>query len=473
MRRWYQGDLTDSPLKSLNHLSRGFQQSGNGVADDVTVAILDHALARLETEHNLYGLLLTKRFREGEKVLAVANELNISESRLHEIQRSAVERLTELLQELEMEAYAEHCEALHQRLTLPYDETLVGLEDHLRALIPVLLDDESASIVAIEGISGVGKTALTSAIVQNVIYHSTSWANVACVNLRRKVFHLNGQLDVRQDVARTTGQILSQIGIQLFSALPEHHPSRALISQLSPNREELRLDVGQLVSHLQRYLKVNKCILIIEDLDELESIEPLLAALLQLVDPTKVILTSRKSFYDVSGVYHYQLSQLSSNDALALLHAEAAAVHLHEVADADSAHLIPVFDILGGNPLAIRFFVRQLQIYGLHEILDDLREARGDAIVNLYHFLFGTVWEELPDAAQAVLFVLCQGDAAGITLGEIQKRCDLPYNEIRGAVKQLVMLNLVDIQGGFLERRYMIHNLTRTFVGTVAHLALA
>jgi DNA-binding MarR family transcriptional regulator len=42
--------------------------------------------------------------------------------------------------------------------------------------------------------------------------------------------------------------------------------------------------------------------------------------------------------------------------------------------------------------------------------------------------------------------------------------CDLDDAAVVGALDMLVKLNLVDVRGDLYQRRYTIHNLTRTFL---------
>lgn len=56
------------------------------------------------------------------------------------------------------------------------------------------------------------------------------------------------------------------------------------------------------------------------------------------------------------------------------------------------------------------------------------------------------------------------GSPLGDDLDYLAEVGDLERDELRMALNQLVSLNLVDARGGLNERRYSIHNLTRTFL---------
>ena len=95
---------------------------------------------------------------------------------------------------------------------------------------------------------------------------------------------------------------------------------RSLLGTQPPAAE---VEQQQLVADLHHYFKNNKSLILIENLEEMVDVEALVDLLRHWVEPSKFILTSRKSFYGVNGVYHYQMNPLAHADALALIRSTA------------------------------------------------------------------------------------------------------------------------------------------------------
>ena len=57
--------------------------------------------------------------------------------------------------------------------------------------------------------------------------------------------------------------------------------------------------------------------------------------------------------------------------------------------------LHPIFETVGGNPLALRLVVGQTTVHALPDVLDALRLARGRTVEQLYTFIYRQAWENL------------------------------------------------------------------------------
>jgi hypothetical protein len=448
LRQWQQPALPENVTPLLRRLSHFSHVNQHGSPRLALNALLGDALRRLEGENAYLADLLLRRFVKGEKVLTIANALNVSESKFHEIQRAAVERLTTIILEVEAAARKGHAATVLQRLGVKPGENLIGLDTHMQTLLPILADPESAGIVSIEGMGGLGKSALAGALASRLLYTDGVWNSAARVTARQTYFQLHGQLMPSVEPVPTVEAAV----LQLHRSLLGTQPPAAEVEQ------------QQLVADLHHYFKNNKSLILIENLEEMVDVEALVDLLRHWVEPSKFILTSRKSFYGVNGVYHYQMNPLAHADALALIRSTAAAGNLTDVVLAAVEELQPIVDAVGGNGLALRFLIHQLHIYGLDEILADLTGARGEVIENLYTFLFQDSWIQLSVAAKQVLAAIGNAAPDGITMQALALVCPLPYGEIQSAIKQLVVHNLVDNYGSLRDRRYRVHEITRTYL---------
>jgi hypothetical protein len=205
-------------------------------------------------------------------------------------------------------------------------------------------------------------------------------------------------------------------------------------------------------------------VIVIDNLETVTDIETLLPTLQRLANPSKFVVTARENLYGLGNLYHFKVDELSPPYALHLIRDEAANCGLPVLAMSSDAELLPIVETVGGNPLALRLVVGQTHIYGLQSILYDLRQARSQPATNLYTYIYQKAWAKLGALERKALLVMPFAGPDGDDLGYLAEVGDLDLDDLRSALNQLVTLNLVDARGGLNDRRYAIHNLTRTFL---------
>ncbi|MCB0228645.1 MAG: hypothetical protein KDH90_05865, partial [Anaerolineae bacterium] len=177
-------------------------------------------------------------------------------------------------------------------------------------------------------------------------------------------------------------------------------------------------------------------------------------------------LTSRHSLHDEPDVYSYQVPGLVEPDALQMVRNEARLRRLDQVTDAGDDELHPIFETVGGNPLALKLVVGQLFVLDLDQVLDNLRAARGRKAGDLYRYIFQDAWRKLDEDAQEVLINMPLFAQNGADFASIERVSDVKGAALLDALDRLVMLSLVNVGGGLQARRYSIHRLTETFLLT-------
>jgi hypothetical protein len=234
-----------------------------------------------------------------------------------------------------------------------------------------------------------------------------------------------------------------------------------LLPELAPAHSS---SVAQLLTVLRPRLKTTPHLIVIDNLETLVDVESLLPTLQDLANPTKFVLTSRKSYYSEPNLYHFPVPELSEPDALRLIRQEATVSNLPVLAASADDVLRPIYQTVGGNPLALRLVVGQIHIHTLESILHDLRSARGQPVEQLYTFIYRQFWDNLDSLSRQVLLVMPLANPQGDDLEYIAEVGDIAVGDLRQALNKLVTLNLVDARGGLNDRRYSIHSLTRTFL---------
>jgi len=63
-------------------------------------------------------------------------------------------------------------------------------------------------------------------------------------------------------------------------------------------------------------------------------------------------------------------------------------------------------EVVGGNPLALKLVVGQLCVLPLSQVLENLKQARGQTIDDLYTYIYWQAWHTLDETSQKVLLVM-------------------------------------------------------------------
>ncbi len=392
------------------------------------------------------------RFFNGEKMEQVANKLNLDDSRVYKLQADGIKIMVDELWEDEKFAIQKHRQRWEARLDAPTYTELIGTEGVIQELYQLLQSSSPPWIVALEGIGGIGKTSTASALIRHLIDYS-SYADFAWVSAKRSFFNQGGAL------TQSTQPVLSAEGFV-----------DVLLGQLEPHGQSLlSLSNNQKQDLLRTRLKERAHFIVIDNLETLQDVEALLPILHRWSNPTRFLLTSRVRFETDASIYHYVLHALDRSNALRLIRHEAQLRNNAQIVNASNEELAPIYDVVGGNPLALRLVVGLSHAHGVDPVLDDLQNARGTRVEALYMYIFKWAWEILNEAARHTWLAMPLIETHSASIEELTATmADLEFQpdqyQVRFALDQLVQLNLVDSLGELHSRRYSIHQLTRTFL---------
>ena len=443
-----------SPLRDLHVWRQSLRESQQDKLSETglhshraTNQLLYRALKALRLEHPESADLLEMRFQDGWGIQRTANRLNIAESTLYVKQREAIGRLAAIIYGLEEEALAARRARVARRTPPPTYVNLVGAQAHLDELTGRLVEPDPPWIFSIEGIGGIGKTALAHALVHQTMMDS-AFDDCGWVSAQPAILDLSGVI-----------RPLSQ------PALSAEKLVETLLNQLEPDvAAYLVADRARALAALQGRLKRTPHLIVIDNLETVTDLEILLPTLQALANPSKFVLTTRKSLYSEPNLYHFCVPELDADHALALIRQEARYGNLPALAESSDAELLPIYATVGGNPLALRLVVGQLHMDSPDAILDDLVEAKGATAENLYNYIYRRAWESLDDLSRRVFVAMPLVSADGDDLDYLAEVTGMGHGDLRAGLNKLITLNLVDGVGGLHHRRYRIHSLTRTFL---------
>jgi hypothetical protein len=145
-----------------------------------------------------------------------------------------------------------------------------------------------------------------------------------------------------------------------------------------------------------------------------------------------------------------------------LLQYEAEIRGVTALTHASETQLGGIYDVVGGNPLALKLVVGQLCVLPLSQVLKSLKQTQSKTIDDLYTYIYWQAWRGLDETGQQVLLVMPL--AQGGTFDQLVAVSEIEKKELDHALKQLVKLSLVEVGGDLEQRRYRIHRLTETFL---------
>lgn len=439
LKLWNKGNSHGSPIHTLYLYQQGLL-NGHSTPRQATNHVLQLGLDQLALEDEENAQILEMRFSDGLSAQEVANRLSVAQGTVFKKQAAAIVRLADLIYEEEILASAAYRQALDARLEKPTYEQLLGADEHLPTLVDLLTAEDGPILLSIEGIGGIGKTSLANGLVRHMIEQGLVGAgpiaDLGWVTARQSMFNLGGAI---KDVDKPALTI---------DALVE-----VLFDQLLPDMAKpVGRSLDELLPLLKEHLQARAYLIVVDNLETLADVEALLETLRELANPTRFLLTTRYGLFAEPDVYHFRVPPLSEPTTLTLVRQEAKRRNLPDLVEASDADLHPIYETVGGNPLALRLVVGQTHVHALGDVLDDLTAARGQKIENLYTYIYRRAWENLDEPTRRVflLMPLVTEDGA-----------DMDY---LAGMSQLVTLSLVDVRGGLQERRYTIHSLTRTFL---------
>ena len=320
----------------------------------------------------------------------------------------------------------------------PEHSFFVGRERELESLIQKLLPSDRTWLVLIDGVGGVGKTALAIEVARRLLgmsedngrplYDTAIWASA-----KRDVLTADGIRPRHSDMST-----LRDLYVAICTVLDHSEILRL------PEPEQ-RVAVRELLSGDRRAL------LVVDNLETLED-EHVTTFLRELPQPCKAIVTSR---HRIDVAYSIRLEGLRSPEALELVHRETSRRRIH-VAPDQAEELIRK---TGGIPLAILW---SLGLIGLDHSVNSVLERLGSGHSDITRFCFTESIAAVKGSRAERLLAAAELLDEGFTRELIGLVAGFGVDELSrdDALQQLLVLSLVNESKGLLS----LLPLTRAFV---------
>jgi len=317
---------------------------------------------------------------------------------------------------------------------------LPGRERSLTTLLDVLRDPQGAPVLVIDGLGGLGKTALTAELARRALREGY-FEGVVGDSAKQELF-TGGEIVRIREATLDLDSLLDAIARQL---------GRWELPTLKADEKRAAL------AHL---LQRHRYLLLVDNLETIENAHALVAQLRGYLTNGRAIVTSREQVrHDF--VRSVSLQGLEREDSLFFLRSDAEQRGVQQILQAPEERLIEIHTITGGAPLALKLVVAQARFLDLEAVLRRLRPAG----TKLYAFIFRQSWEALSPEAQRVLIYI--GRTVVTTVGwEELSSVGIADNDdaLVAAIDQLSAYSLLNISTVDGQTRYGIHQLTRQFV---------
>jgi hypothetical protein len=465
LKRWHRATLGNLPLAlCLGNVERRLAADPRLTR---TTALHETIRAALLQLHNSgqaeYAQLLERRYLQELGMYRLQETYHLGERslyyRLEEATVALAQALWVMEQEEEGPARPLHAPAepslagwRARHLPPPTYTHLFGVDDALAQLLARLNDRDGHWMVALDGMGGLGKTALARRAA-GCLAETDRFADIAWLAFKHDSYPVHTPEPTDRTIL-TCAELLEGIGRQLAGA------------GLAPLPFETKR------KRVRALLQSRPFLVVVDNLETVLGCGDLPGWFWELANPSKFLFTSRHRIEQDTGLSILLLDQLAERDAMALIRHEGHQRGLQEVAGASDDALLPILAVTGGNPLAIKLVVGQLVTLPLNRVLEGLQTI-GPGSDSLYQYLYGTAWDLLSDSARDLLSRIASLPKDGVTWDELSAVTSLHDGQLASAIGELTTYSLVQATG-LEQKTYCLHPLTHHFVlGRCAQSAAA
>lgn len=313
----------------------------------------------------------------------------------------------------------------------------IGREDEIKQILRILqpYPHSQLHLVTIDGIGGVGKSALALEIAYRYLYNYENtptderFAAIIWTSAKKDILTAEG-IKPRQQVLRVINDIYTVIGVTLQS------------SEITRANPEEQPEVVRKVLTQQRTL------LIVDNLETIED-ERIIAFLRELPAPTKAIVTTR---HRIDVAYPVRLSGIPWIDAHQLIsqECEKRLIKLNE------KEQLLLYEKTGGLPLALIWSVAQTAYgYPIEAIVAQLSEAN-----DITRFCFENAIELIKNKTAYKVLLSLSLFKHRADRNALKTICQISSVECDQSLVELEKLSLINRH----ENRYSMLPLTRSYV---------
>lgn len=392
-------------------------------------SFLRRALRQFRAEHAGHASLLTQRFLEQVTAKEIAHQQSISQETVNRNQHRAIQVFADWLLVQERAARQQRQAELLASLPPASFAELVGTSVLQKKLSGLLTSQQLPWVICLTGIGGIGKTSLANQAVRNLL-PATRYDRVLWLH-------------------STEGQPLTQA--TLLAAL-----SKCLLPATLPASERLPA--------LRQALNNQPSLIVLDDVGSEIDDPAWVDWLHSFAKPTRFLICSRQRPATLARAYLLPVGELSAKAALELMSMQAREVGLEAALPAIRKHASALYERTGGNPLALKLAVGLLHSWPLAAVLEALHERTNIEIDAVYNAIFRASWDSLSQPARRLLLAMPLVGSEGASLAQLRALNGMGVAGLRNALHELHQRSLLEASGDAEDKRYSIHQLTRSFL---------
>ncbi|MBV7331071.1 AAA family ATPase [Chloroflexi bacterium TSY] len=331
----------------------------------------------------------------------------------------------------------------------PYKE-LVGRDQLVNDVIDSLKSPDSHWIVGVDGMGGIGKTALAREVLEQCLVERLFDAGVWIqASKKDPVSHQQAS-----SFALTFETVLDAIGTQL------------------DDNETSQLRITEKQARVQAMLDRERVLVVLDNLETAdEPQEELIAKLRPLLGPSKALVTSRHRFKGET--YAINLTGLGHQASILFIQHTGEEKGIKRIANATTEELTPLVQTTNGSPLAMKLVVGQLGHLPVEVVLDQLQNVQLANHVNendysqFYRFIFMPSWQLLSMDGKKLLVSMAHfPPGVGGTFDAVKATSRLDSSTLGYQIDALWQLSFLEVgdSSSLHHIRYYLHALTHYFV---------
>lgn len=439
------------------HMARDIYPDRRIIQDALNEAISD-CLEILEERQPELAKLLLRRFviekREPVRDIARRNtgihdiqdpQLKTEEARLNQMQKKAILELVEIMRLEEAKAIRAAKTTMEHALGTRNYHRLIGTQSSEKVLFEKLVYGDQKDILLLTGQGGIGKTSIADALIRQAIDHL--------------IFFDVIRLDIKGGTV-TAALFCNLLYYKLFGSKYEQNDSYNSVEE-----------------QLKTTFNAFNYLVFVDGIED--NLDPILEKIRVLAGPTKFIVTSRALPLAYRQLVHRAMTPLPLKDGLKLFQTTLSQIHNHpEALEFEVDKFEPVFEKVGGNPLAIKLVAALTKQMTLPEILADLQSVEHPDIQMLYKRVYERIWAMLDQVGKQIMISLAlfEKNAVSQELLLNMNSFDQPGlgleviipSQLKQNLDLLIRQSLVERSGSFWGDRYLygLHNLTHSFLRT-------
>lgn len=305
-----------------------------------------------------------------------------------------------------------------------------------------LLTDGGARVAVIDGMGGLGKTAVAVELAHRLLARG-EYAAVLGESARLEVLSLGEIIGVREAVL-DFGGLLDSLARQL-------------------KRWDLTTaPLDEKIARLTQVFTDARYLLIVDNLETAANADEIGIRLKDMLGSSQALLTTRRKV-SLSNALALPLDGLKESDALVYLRAEAEAEGIAQLQGANETQLLRLARLTGGAILAMKLLAAQARTIDLNVLINAEHTGSGP----LYRFIYYRSWQQLSSPAQKILIHIGRAAAAPVGRRELaQLEIAEDESDLSAALTQLAHYSLLAVHRGGSSLRYGIHPLTRQFINS-------